>query len=104
MGLSPAHTSDKLKSIFAPATKAVGLTDNSDGLVSRHRIAEVTADRVSEANMDLSLSAVWEDESPKSTNFGVFPKTELLAKFILLLGLTFATSEETVSTLLTPLK
>ena len=48
-GLSPAHTADKLKSIFIPATRSGELTDNSDGLTSRHGIAKVTADRVSEA-------------------------------------------------------
>ena len=48
LGLSPAHTADKLKSIFSPATRSGGLRDNSDELASRHRIAEVTADRVSE--------------------------------------------------------
>ena len=49
MGLSPSHTADKLKYIFAPATRAGGLTDNSDRLTSRHCIAEVTVGRVSEA-------------------------------------------------------
>ena len=34
--------------------------------------------------MDLILSAVWVGKSPKSTNFGVSTKTELLAKFTLL--------------------
>ena len=34
--------------VIGPATKAGGLTDNSDTLTSRHRIAKVTADRVSE--------------------------------------------------------
>ena len=29
-GLSPAHTADKLNSIFAPAIRSGGLTDNSD--------------------------------------------------------------------------
>ena len=48
LGLSPAHTVDKLKSIFVPATRSGGLTDNSDGLTSSHGIAKVTADRVSE--------------------------------------------------------
>ena len=47
LGLSPAHTADKLKSIFYPSTRAGVLADNSNGLASRHRIAEVTADRVS---------------------------------------------------------
>ena len=47
--LLPAHTADKLKYIFALATRPGGLTDKSDGLTSRHRIAEVAADRVSKA-------------------------------------------------------
>ena len=49
LGLLPAHTADKLKSIFAPDTKSGGLTDHTDWLASRHRIEEITADRVSEA-------------------------------------------------------
>ena len=49
-------------------------------------------------------SALWEGESLKPTNFGVFPKTELLAKFTLSHGLTSSTSAETISTPLTPLK
>ena len=48
LGLSSAHTADELKSIFGPGTRAGGLTDNSDGLTSRHRIAEAIADIVSE--------------------------------------------------------
>ena len=51
MGLSPAHTADKLKSAIVPATRFRGLTDNSDGLVSSHGIAKFTADRVSEAKV-----------------------------------------------------
>ena len=51
LGLLPAHTEDKLQSIFAPATRAVGLRDNSNGFLSRHCIAEVIADRVSEAKV-----------------------------------------------------
>ena len=47
--LSTAHTADKLKSVIGSATRVGGLTNNTDGLTSRHRIAEVTADRVSEA-------------------------------------------------------
>ena len=47
LGLSPAHIADKLKSIFAPATRSGGLTDNSNWITVRHFIAEVTADRVS---------------------------------------------------------
>ena len=49
LGLSPARTANKLKSIFAPATRAGGLKDNSKWLASIHNIAEVTADGVSEA-------------------------------------------------------
>ena len=47
LGLSPAHTADKLKSIFAPATRAGGLTHNSDGIASGYCIVEVIVDRVS---------------------------------------------------------
>ena len=49
LGLLPAHTANKLKSAFIPATRAGGLTDNSDGLMSSYGIAKVTADRASEA-------------------------------------------------------
>ena len=51
LGLLPAHTADKLKSIFVPATRVGGLTDNSDGLTSSHGISKVAAVRVSEAKM-----------------------------------------------------
>ena len=47
LGLSPPHTTDKLKSVIGPATISVGLADKSDWLVSRHRIAEVTGEIVS---------------------------------------------------------
>ena len=49
LGLLPAHTADKLKSIFVSTTRARGLTDNSDRLTSSHGIEKVTADRASEA-------------------------------------------------------
>ena len=49
MGLSTAHTADKLKSVIGPATRVQGLTDSSDGLTSSHGISKVAADRVSEA-------------------------------------------------------
>ena len=49
MGILTAHTADKLKSVIGPATRAGGLTDNSDGLTSSHGISKVVADRVSEA-------------------------------------------------------
>ena len=48
LGLSPAHTPDKIKSIFVPANRVGVLADNSDGLTSSHGIAKVTADRVIE--------------------------------------------------------
>ena len=46
--LSPAHTTDELKSVIGRTTRAEGLTDKSDWLASRHRIAEVTEGKVSE--------------------------------------------------------
>ena len=49
LGLSAAHTADKLNSTFVPATRVGGLTDNSDGLTYSHGIEKVTVDRVSEA-------------------------------------------------------
>ena len=49
LGLSPSHRADKLKFVISLATRAGGLTDNSDGLTSSHGISKVTADRVSEA-------------------------------------------------------
>ena len=49
LGLSPAHTVDKLKFISVRVTRAGGLTYNSGGLTSSHGIVKVTADRVSEA-------------------------------------------------------
>ena len=49
LGLSPAHTVDKLKSIFVHTTRAGGLMDNSGGPTSSHGIAKVTSDRASEA-------------------------------------------------------
>ena len=49
LGLSTAHTANKLKSVICPATRVRGLTDNTNGLTSSHGISKVTADRVSEA-------------------------------------------------------
>ena len=51
LGISPAHTADKLKSIFTPTTNARELTDKYNRLMSRNRIAEVTADRFSETKV-----------------------------------------------------
>ena len=47
--LSTSHTGDKLKSVIGPATRAGGLTDNSDRFTSSHGISKVAADRVREA-------------------------------------------------------
>ena len=49
LGLLPANAADKLNSVFAPATRVEGLTDNSDWLLSMHGYREVTVGRVSEA-------------------------------------------------------
>ena len=46
--LSPSHTTNKLRSVFSPATRYGGFTDNSDWIASRHQIAEVTEGIVSE--------------------------------------------------------
>ena len=40
LGLSPVHTTDKLKSVISPATRSGGLTDHSNWIASRHCIAE----------------------------------------------------------------
>ena len=50
---------------------------------------------VTGANMELILSALLTVESRKSKNFGVFPRTGLLMKFILFITSTSATSTET---------
>ena len=39
LGLSPAHTTDKLKSVIGPATRAEVCMDHYNWLASRHRIA-----------------------------------------------------------------
>ena len=49
LGLSAAHTANKLKSSVGPATRVPGLIDNTDRLTSSHGISKVAADRVSEA-------------------------------------------------------
>ena len=47
--LLTVNTADKLNSVFTPVTRKEGLTDHSDWITYRHRIAEVTADRVRES-------------------------------------------------------
>ena len=49
LGLSTAHTANKLKSVIVPATIVQRLTDSSDRILSSHGISKVAADRVSEA-------------------------------------------------------
>ena len=75
LGLSPSHTADKIKSIFAPALRAVELKDNSDWLASIHSIEEVTADRVNKAkessdyikNSEFETMNVFEQENNSGT-------------------------------------
>ena len=47
LGLSPANTTVKLKSVIRPTTRVEGLTDGSDFLASRHGCGEVTVVKVS---------------------------------------------------------
>ena len=49
LGLSPAITTDKLKSVIVPATRVEGLTDSSNRLAYMHGYEKVTVGRVSEA-------------------------------------------------------
>ena len=48
LGLSPRHTQDQLKSVIVPDTRAGALTDNSDWLAYRNRIAQITEGRMCE--------------------------------------------------------
>ena len=48
LGMSPAHTTDKLKSVIGPTTIYRSLMDHSKWLASRHIIAGVTEGRVIE--------------------------------------------------------
>ena len=59
---------------------------------------------ITEEKTELILSAVLAGESPKSMNFGVSPRTDLLAKFILLRVLTSVTSPRTDSKTINPVK
>ena len=59
---------------------------------------------VAGVKMELSLSAVLAGNIPKYINFEDSPRTELLAKFILSCTLTSATSTETDSKTINPLK
>ena len=69
LGISPAHTADKLKSVIVLATIVGGLTDNSDGLASWHHIVKVTADRASEAKAYSDYIKNSEFESMKALEF-----------------------------------
>ena len=48
LGFSPANTVDKLNSVFTPATRAEGMTDNSNWIASRNGCEEFTVGRVCE--------------------------------------------------------
>ena len=71
LGLSPTHTTDKLKSFISPATRVEGLTDSSDWLASRHGIEEVTVVRVIEGkayinyikNSEFETTKIFEQEN-----------------------------------------
>ena len=75
LGLSPAHTTDKLKFFIGPATRAEVWLDHSNWIASRHRISEVTADRLSEAkaysdyikNSDFETMNFFEQENDSGT-------------------------------------
>ena len=60
--------------------------------VSQLELSVDPVDLVAGEKTELRLSAVLSGESPKPTNFGVPPRTELLVKFIILRGLTLAAS------------
>ena len=47
--LLTVNTADELNSVFAPVTRSEGLMDQSDWIVSRYCIAEITANRVLKA-------------------------------------------------------
>ena len=51
LGLSPANTMDKLKSVSGHAIRVEGFTVGSNWLTSRHDCEEVTVGRVSEAKV-----------------------------------------------------
>ena len=84
LGLSTAHTADKLKSILVPTTRAGGLTDNSDRLTSIHGIVKVTVDRVSEAkaysdyikNSEFETMNVFERENNSETRLNQMTKPD----------------------------
>ena len=73
--VSTINTADKLNSVFAPVSRAEGLTDHSEWLTSGHQFAEVTAERVSEAkayincikNSDFETRNVFERENIQFT-------------------------------------
>ena len=73
--ISTVNTADKLDSVFAPLTRAEGLTDHSDWLMSKHCIVEFTEGRVSEIqaysyyniNSEFETRNVFERESIQMT-------------------------------------
>ena len=72
LGLSPANTTDKFNSIFAPTTRVEGLKDISDWLASRHDIEEVTVERVSEAKASSNYIKILSLKLPKFLSGEIF--------------------------------
>ena len=72
LGLLPAHTTDKLKSIIGPATRNGGLTDHSNWLTSRHHIAELTKGRVIEVQVYIDYIKKIEVETRNSFELKIF--------------------------------
>ena len=63
LGMSPAHTTDKINWVVGPATRAGGFTDHSNCLAYRHSIAEVTEGRVSEVQAYIDYITNYEFET-----------------------------------------
>ena len=63
LGLSPANTADKIKSVISPDTRFEVLTDGSYWLASRHGIEEITAGRVSETKAYMDYIKNYEFET-----------------------------------------
>ena len=75
LGLSPANTADKLNSVLSSATRAEGLTENSEWIASRHGCKEFTLGIVSKAkaysdyikNSEFETMNVFERENSSET-------------------------------------
>ena len=75
LGLSPDHTTDKLKSIIGPATRVEGLTDSIHWIAYRHNIEDVTVEIVRHTkaysdyikNSEFETTKVFEQEDTSVT-------------------------------------